>query len=184
MGSPCEGESFSWKKKSTFCWCSCDAGICSHLIRTKQCFDWMLLPGCLPKDIRKHKAWEKKSFISGYCQQILVSAARCLMSVQEGILLGDLQRSEHLCLSSGSPGVFQGHMERKVPKYSKRSTVQITMTHCKVLYDIKGRDLAVLRKAWVSLGENHSFGVTQKVCIFLKGRSGQQQLDYSTGQEK
>ena len=95
---------------------------------------------------------EKKSFISGCCQQILVSAARCLMSAQEGILLGDLQQSEHLCLSSGSPGVFQGHVERKVPKYSKRSTVQITMTHCKVLYDIKGKDLAVLRKAWVSSG--------------------------------
>ena len=74
------------------------------------------------------------------------------MSVQEGILLGDPQPAEHLCLSSGSPGVFQGRMERKVPKYSKRSTVQITMTHCKVLYDIKGKDLAVLRKAWVSSG--------------------------------
>lgn len=43
-------------------------------------------------------------------------------------------------------------MERKVPKYSKRSTVQITMTHCKVVYDIKGKDLALLRKAWVSSG--------------------------------
>ena len=41
MSSPCEGESFSWKWKCTFCWCSCDAGICNQLIRTRRMWVWV-----------------------------------------------------------------------------------------------------------------------------------------------
>ena len=144
----------------------------------------MLLCGCLPRDIWKHKARERSlSFLviaNRFWSPLLDAWCQCRRAfcweIHSGLSISawvqGAQESSRDTWRGRSPNIVRDRQFR-----SRWLTAKSSMTLKGKTWPFEGR------RGW-ALGENHSFCVTQKVCIFLKGRSGQQQLEYSSGQKK